>query len=99
MRDAVRFELRRHRIGGRRVTRREHRGHRGELVSRDAAVDVEAVYPERGEIADGLRVRLALDVEGAAIEVHVAVDDVEANGALGFEHVPAAPRRATASAC
>ena len=85
MRDAMRFELRRHGIGGRRVTRREHRGHRGELVSRDAAIDVKAVDPERREIADGLRVRLALDMEGAAIEVHVAVDDVEAHGALGLQ--------------
>ena len=86
MRDAMRFELRRHGIGGRRVARREDRGHRGELVSRDAAVDVKAVDPERGEIADGLRVRLALDMEGAAVEMHVAVDDVEADGALGLEH-------------
>ena len=45
----------------------------------------EAVDPERSEIADGLRVRLALDMEGAAIEIHVAVDDVEANGALGLK--------------
>ena len=83
----MRFELRRHRIGGRRVTGREDPGHSGELVPGDAPVDVKAVDPERGEIADGLRMRLALDMEGAAIEMHVAVDDVEANGALGLEHL------------
>jgi hypothetical protein len=85
---ATRFEHRRDWIGGRRVAPGQDGGHRGQLVARDAAVHVQAVQSERGEVHDGLRVRHALLAIRAPVEVHVAADHVEPHGAFRVERGP-----------
>jgi hypothetical protein len=63
----------------------EELANRPEFVAGHALLDVDAVDAEVGQFADGLARRLGVRPPGAAVEVHVVVDGVDANGHAGLQ--------------